>query len=328
MKKIRWGIVGPGKIANKFAIALKNVECAELVAVASTNKERGEAFAKKYDIPYSFCGYDKLSESDIIDAVYIATPHSHHNIVAELFLKKGKHVLCEKPVCVNAYQALKLKECAKENGVFLMEALWTRFLPAINEAEKIVNQGKIGEILGIKADFCFAMEPQANRIYLNELAGGSLLDVGVYGLHFAAIFLGYTPEKIIALANTDGKVDIHTNMLLKYKSGAIANISSAIGLKKPATAYIYGTKGHISIPYFYGPSELFVSTDNGEEHIIRKSIGDGFEEQIIESCQCIANGKLESEILPLDKSILILKQMDEIRSQIGITYPFEGERKI
>ena len=209
-----------------------------------------------------------------------------------------------------------------------MEALWTRFLPAINEAEKIVNQGKIGEILGIKADFCFAMEPQANRIYLNELAGGSLLDVGVYGLHFAAIFLGYTPEKIIALANTDGKVDIHTNMLLKYKSGAIANISSAIGLKKPATAYIYGTKGHISIPYFYGPTELFISTDNGEEHIIRKSIGDGFEEQIIESCQCIANGKLESDILPLDKSISILKQMDEIRSQIGITYPFECESDI
>lgn len=322
MKKIRWGIVGPGLIANKFAVALKNIDCAELVAVASSDKERGELFAKKYDIPYVFCGYNKLAESDVVDAVYIATPHSHHYSGTELFLNAGKHVLCEKPLCVNSYQGQKLKECAKKNGVFLMEAMWTRFLPAIIEAQEVVNRGEIGEILSIEAGYCYAMPRQANRNYLNELAGGSLLDVGVYGLHFAAIFLGNSPEKIVALSNTDGQVDIHTNILLKYKSGAIANITSAIGVKKPANAFIYGTKGHIRIPLFFGATELFVTTESGEKHIIKKSIGGGFEEEIIDACACIQNGKLESDILPLDESISILKQMDNIRKQIDVVYPF------
>ena len=326
MKKIRWGIVGAGNIANKFAVALKNVDSAELVAVASTDKERGETFAKKYEIPYVFCGYDELAESDVVDAVYIATPHSHHIAGAELFLNAGKHVLCEKPMCVNAYQGQKLKECAEKNGVFLMEAMWTRFLPAIKDAQEIVRRGEIGEIMGIEADFCYAMERTPNRVYLNELAGGSLLDVGVYGLHFAAMFLGNSPEKIVALANTDGNVDIHTNILLKYQNGAIANITSAVGLKKPANAYIYGTKGHIYMPHFYGATELFVSTEDGEEHIERKSIGDGFEEQIIEVCNCILNNKAESDILPLDESIAILSQMDQVRAQIGIVYPFADEK--
>lgn len=326
MKKIRWGIVGPGQIANKFAVAVKNVDSAELVAVASTNKERAQAFAKKHNIAHALCGYDKLSEFDEVDAVYIATPHSNHKEVAELFLNAGKHVLCEKPICVNAHQAQQLKECAERNGVFLMEALWTRFLPAIREAQEIVNRGEIGEVLGIKADFCFFRERQANRLFLNELAGGSLLDLGVYGLHFAAIFLGSNPEAILALANIDEEVDIHTNILLKYKSGAIANVSSAIGLKKPQEAYIYGTKGQIRIPYFYGATELFVSVGNGEECVVKKSIGDGFEEEIIEACECIASGKLQSDILPMDESIAILKQMDNVRAQIGLVYPFADEK--
>lgn len=325
MKKIRWGIAGPGKIAHRFATALKNVDCAELTAVASTSQERAAAFADKYDIANKFCGYESMAAWDGVDAVYIATPHSHHTPVAELFLNAGKHVLCEKPLCVNARQAQQLKECAHRNGVFLMEAMWTRFLPAIREAQEIVNQGQIGEILGIEADFCYASQPQANRIYLNELAGGALLDVGVYGLHFAATFLGSTPQTILALAHTNGRVDIHTNVLLKYESGAIANITSAIGVKKPETAYIYGTKGHIRIPHFYGATELFVTTAEGEAHIVKKVMGDGFEEEILEACHCIASGKLQSDVLPMEESIAILKQMDNIRAQIGITYPFADE---
>lgn len=326
MKKIRWGIAGPGGIANKFAVAVKNVPSAELVAVASTNKARAKAFAEKHDIPHAFCGYDSLSHFDEVDAVYIATPHSNHKEVAELFLNAGKHVLCEKPICVNARQAQELKKCAERNGVFLMEALWTRFLPAIKEAQNIVNRGDIGEVLGIKADFCYVAERNVDRLFKNELAGGSLLDLGVYGLHFAAIFLGNSPEKIIALADTDGGVDLHTNILLKYKNGAIANISSAIDLKKPQEAYIYGTKGRICIPYFYGATELFVSVGGAEEKIVKRGIGDGFEEEIIEACECIASGKLQSDVLPMDESIAIMKQMDDVRAQIGLVYPFADEK--
>lgn len=145
MQKIRWGIVGPGNIANKFAAAIKNVPSAELAAVASRDGKSGEAFAQKHGIPKVFTGYEAMAASDAVEAVYIATPHPFHKPCAELFLNEGKHVLCEKPICVNAYQAPKLKDCAEKNGVFLMEAMWTRFLPAILEAQEIVKRGAIGQ---------------------------------------------------------------------------------------------------------------------------------------------------------------------------------------
>ncbi len=326
MKKIRWGIAGPGVIANKFAKAIKNVDGAELVAVASRTEENGKAFADKYGIANVFCGYEKMAESNIIDAVYIATPHPFHKSCAELFMNAGKHVLCEKPLCVNAFQAEKLKECAERNGVFLMEAMWSRFLPAIIEAQKIVKRGDIGEILGVEADFCYTMEPHEDpKVFQNELAGGSLLDVGVYGLHFASTFLGNSPEDVVALANVKDGVDIHTNVLLKYKNGAIANVSSAIGVEKPSTAYVYGSKGYIHFPLFYGAEDFYVVLGESKEHIVKKYMGDGFEEEITEVCECIKKGKLQSDILPVEESIAILKQMDDIRDKTGIKYPLEGE---
>ncbi|MBR2021744.1 MAG: Gfo/Idh/MocA family oxidoreductase [Clostridia bacterium] len=324
MKKIRWGIVGPGTIANKFAVAIKNVDCAELVAVASRTEKGGMAFAEKYDIPKVFCGYENMAASDLVDAVYIATPHPFHISCAELFLNSGKHVLCEKPLCVNAHQAQLLKECSRKNGVFLMEAMWTRFLPAIIEAKNIVQRGDIGKILSLEADFCYAIEPcEDPKVFKNEMAGGSLLDVGVYGLHFASVFLGCDVEEIKALADTKDGVDIHTNVLLKYKEGAVANITSAIGVYKPENAYIYGSDGYIFIPQFYGATEFFVNKNGDTEHIVRECIGDGFEEEIIEACDCIRNGRLQSDVLPLDESIAVLEQMDAVRAQIGVKYPMD-----
>ena len=326
MRKIRWGICGPGTIAARFAQAAKNVDCAELVAVASREQGRAESFAETHGIPHVFCGYETMAEFDGVDAIYIATPHPFHAPCAEIFLKAGKHVLCEKPLCVNAAQAKSLKACAEENGVFLMEAMWTRFLPALLEAQKIVRRGDIGQVMGIEADFCYRTAPQdVPRLYLPSLAGGSLLDVGVYGLHFAAMFLGNAPETLVAMAHTHQGVDIHTNILLKYPNGAVANVTSAIGLNKPESAYIYGTKGHIYLPRFYGATELVVQTSDGEQKIQKDYLGNGFEEEIMEVCQCIHSGKLQSDILPIDESIAILNQMDAVRGQIGITYPFEAE---
>jgi len=160
MKKIRWGIVGPGEIANKFAKAIKNVDCAELSAVASRSAEKGRVFADKYGIEKVFAGYESMAESKDIDAVYIATPHPFHKPCAELFLNAGKHVLCEKPICVNASEAKALFECAERNGVFLMEAMWTRFIPAVLRAEEIVKSGKIGDVRAIEAHFCYASSPE------------------------------------------------------------------------------------------------------------------------------------------------------------------------
>lgn len=324
MKKIRWGIVGPGSIANRFAKAVQNVDCAELVAVASRDGSRAQAFAEKHGIPHVFCGYEAMAASDLVDAVYVATPHSFHKPCSELFLKAGKHVLCEKPVCVNAEEAQQLAECAASNGVFLMEAMWTRFLPAILEAQEIVNRGEIGEIIGIEADFCYPSTPNsASRLYRSELAGGALLDVGVYCLHFASLFLGSHPESITAVAHTNGVVDLHTTALLKYKNGAIANFSTAISVAKPETAYIYGTKGQIYLPCFYGAQELYVTVGKDTRHIVKNYLGNGFEEEIIECCRCISAGKLHSDTLPMEESILMMQQMDTIRQQIGIRYTCE-----
>lgn len=324
MNTIRWGIAGPGKIARRFALAVKNVPGAELAAVASRDWERGKSFAETFGIGHVFRGYEEMARWDGVDAVYIATPHPFHKPCAEIFLTAGKHVLCEKPLCVNASEARALKACAEENGVFLMEALWTRFLPAILEAQAIVRRGDIGEVLGIEADFCYRTAARdVPRLYLPELAGGSLLDVGVYGLHFAAMFLGSAPVSVTSLADTHQGVDIHTQILLKYSNGAMANISSAIGLTKPENAWIYGTGGQIFLPRFYGAQELCVRTAAGEEKITRNWAGNGFEEEIQEVCRCIRRGKLQSDILPLDESIAILELTDRVRSQTGIRYPFE-----
>ena len=324
MKNIKWGIVGPGNIANKFAKAVKNVEGAELVAVASTNEERGRAFAERHGIPNLFVGYEKMAKTDLVDAVYIATPHPFHKPCAEIFLNAGKHVLCEKPVCINAKDAEALLASAKRAGVFVMEAMWTRFLPAIAEAKRIAESGEIGEIRGVSADFCYSLLPEEEpKIYQNDMAGGSLLDVGIYGLNFAAIFLGNSPESITATADVSLGVDCHTSILMKYKSGAIASVSSAINVLKPETAYVYGTGGYIELPHFFGAQEIIVSVNGEGRCISRKSIGEGFEEEIYEACRCIRQGKNESDVMPMRESITILKQMDRIRGEIGLKYPGE-----
>ena len=325
-KKIRWGIVGPGTIANKFAIAVKNLDCAELVAVASRSIEKGRKFAELYGIPNVFCGYEEMAKSDAIDAVYIATPHPFHKPCAEIFLNAGKHVLSEKPLCINKAQALALKECAKKNGVFLMEAMWTRFLPAIKEMLSVAESGEIGEVLGIRADFCYSCPPEEDaKIYDPDLAGGALLDVGVYALHFTSLLFGNEPEEIKVVAAVENGVDTRTNFILKYKGGRIANLSSAINLYKPEEAYVYGTSGYIYIPKFYGAQEFSVNTDGKIRNVSSPSIGEGFEEEIIEVCECINACKTESDVMPLDKSIAILGLMDKIREDIGVVYPFDKE---
>ncbi|MBQ7338768.1 MAG: Gfo/Idh/MocA family oxidoreductase [Clostridia bacterium] len=322
--KIRWGIVGPGSIANRFANAVKNVAGAEVTAVASRSADRAREFADKHNIPNAFASYEEMANSTAVDAVYIATPHPFHKPYAELFLKAKKHVLCEKPICVNAKEAIDITECAKQNNVFLMEAMWTRFLPAIEEAVRVAQSGEIGEIRGVRAEFCFYSSPSpTSRLYAPELAGGALLDVGVYCLNFVAAFLGNDPEEIRSIANVQNGADYQTDVLLKYQGGAIASISAAVNVSKPVVGYVYGTKGYIRVPHFFGATEFFVNTNNEERRVHKPYIGDGFEEQIEEACSCIRNGKTQSDKMPMSESIKIMEQMDAVRKQIQLVYPFE-----
>lgn len=327
MKKIRWGIAGPGIIAKKFAEAIFNVSDADLVAVASRSYDRADVFAKEFNIDRVFSSYEEMAESDLIDAVYVSTIHPYHESVAEIFLNAKKHVLCEKPMCVNARQAKRLKECAKRNGVFLMEAMWSRFLPAIVAAEKVVTGGEIGDVMGVSADFCYSIEiGEDPKLFENSLSGGSLLDVGVYALHIADMFIKANLKQVSVVSNIQNGVDYHTQMLLKYDNGSIADLSSAIKLEKPFSCYVYGTKGHIYLPDFYKADRFTVSINDGEKREEIYLYGDnGFEFEIEEVCRCVRDNKTQSDILPLSKTIEIIEQMDEIRKQIGLKYPCDAE---
>ncbi len=326
MKTVRWGIAGPGNIANKFAEAVKNVEGASLCAVASRSIEKSTEFAKKHSIENVFSSYEDMAKSDTIDAVYVSTIHPFHKPCTELFLNAKKHVLCEKPICINANQAKELFECAKKNNMFLMEAMWTRFIPAVKETKEMLERKEIGKVMALEADFCYRETPEScAMLFDNSLAGGGLLDVGIYPLNLSAYLLGNNPKELNATAHTDGGVDIHTQMTLMYDDGVISSLSCAIGVEKPATAYIYGTDGYIMLPMFYGASEIVLVKNGDEKHIDMPFMGNGFEEEIIEVCDCIRQGKNESSIMPHSESLAILSQMDDIRRQIGIKYPLEGE---
>lgn len=321
MEAVRWGIVGTGNIANKFASAVRNAEGAELVAVASRRVETSKEFAQKYNIEKVFEGYENLAAYDGIDAVYIALPHIYHASYSKMFLEAGKNVLCEKPISVNGKELEEIKKVAENKNVFIMEAMWTRFLPAIKEAKRLVDEGIIGDVREVSADFCYNYPDVTHQLYDNARAGGSLLDIGVYGINFASVFLGDDISDIKASAYVKNGVDERLNVLFTYKNGDIARISSAISLGKPEDGYIYGTKGYICVPTFYGASEFEVVIQDGErKKYLVPFKGNGFEEEIEECNRCILSGKRQSDVMPLSQSSVTMKIMDEIRKQIGVVY--------
>ena len=323
-QKIRFGIVGTGTIAHRFAEAIKNVDNAELVAVASRTKENAEKFGYEFDIPVRFDSYEKMALSDVIDAAYIAVPHSGHIGCSCLMINNGKHVLCEKPMAVNSEEAEEMFRCAKENNVLLMEAMWARLVPGTIKMLELVEDGVLGDILGVEGKFCYSMDEDEmdHHVFKRENGGGSLLDVGVYGLNFASWYLGKDVETINAQSDIYNGVDSHTCVLLKYKNGAIADISSAILLRKPNEGYVYGNKGYAHLLRFYAPQEIDIYLNNGETvKIPVPYAGNGFEEQIAHFSECVSNGLKESPIVTHEQTLYITKQMDKIRKITGVEYP-------
>ncbi len=323
-KKIRFGIVGTGTIAHRFAQAIANVNCAELVAVASRTKENAEKFGNEFNIPVRFDSYEKMAQSDLIDAAYIAVPHSGHIGCSCLMMNNGKHVICEKPMAVNTAEAEEMFNCAKKNDVMLMEAMWARLVPGTLKMLEIVNSGMLGDILGVEGKFCYTMDEDEmdHHVFNPENGGGSLLDVGVYGLNFASWYLGKDVEEIKAQSDFYNGVDSHTCALIKYKNGAIADISSAILLRKPNEGYVYGTKGYAHLRRFYAPQEIDLYFNDGRRQTISAPYaGNGFEEQITHFSECVARGLRQSPIVTSEQTLYITRQMDEIRKITGIVYP-------
>lgn len=324
MKEVRWGIIGTGFIANTFAQAITCADGAKLVAVASRKEETAKAFAKKCGVDTWFASYEELLDFAGIDAVYVALPHIYHPIYAKKAMLAGKHVLCEKPICVNEKQLQELCRIQKEKNVFLMEAMWTRFHPVMESIHALIAKGVIGEVREVSADFCYNLEDPTNMVYKKEQAGGSLLDVGIYGLTFASIFLGddVADIKQAVYRNQEG-IDERIHVLLTYQNGNIARISSALSLFKPEDGYIYGSKGYIRVPRFYGCNEYEVYTDAGMERVSVPYKGNGYTAEIEECSRCIVEGKTESAVVPLKQSMTILRWMDTIRKQADIIYEMD-----
>jgi len=323
MDAIRFGIVGTGNIAHRFAEAIRNTKGAVLTAVASRTSAGAERFGDEFSIPHRFDCYEAMAASDVIDAAYIAVPHSGHKDCSILMMEHGKHVLCEKPMAINRREAEEMFACAERNGVLLTEAMWARLVPGTLKMLELVNSGALGDILGVEGKFCYTMDEDErdHHVLKNEHGGGSLLDVGCYGLHFASWYLGDDIEHISAEADYYNATDSHTCVLLKYRDGAIADLSSATLLRKPNEGYVYGTKGYAYLKRFYAPQEIVLERDGIREVIPTPYAGNGFEEQIEHFCDCLQKGLTESPLIPHEQTLKIITLSDTIREMIGVHYP-------
>ncbi len=322
---IRWGILGPGKIARSFANDLQLTEKGVLSAVASRSRERAEAFATEYNVPNCFSSYEGMLASDTIDVVYIATPHTGHEQWAVKAMEHGKHVLCEKPLGINLAQVERMIASAKKNQVFLMEALWSRFNPSIQKIKKWVDAGKIGPIGYVHADFAFygLDKDEKGRLLNPALAGGSLLDIGIYPIFLSYLLLGL-PKRILSSSNFHHTgAEVQTSMIFEYDK-AQAILYSGLTTNSQMRAEIQGRKGTIFIdPRWHETQGFSIVIDGKEEKHPLPTVGKGYSYEIKEVQKCLQSGKLESEVWTHQNSRDLISLMDEIRRQTGIIFPSE-----
>lgn len=329
MKQIRWGVLGCGQIANTFATSLQALNSGILLAGASRTPGRAEAFALKHGMARSYDDYEDLVKNTEVDAVYVATTHNFHYENVKLCLDHGKHVLCEKPLAINASQTRDLIESARTNDLFLMEGLWTRFLPAIGHVKALLARGAIGEVKTLYANFCIGrdVEPE-HRLRNKMLAGGALLDLGIYPINMARIVFDEMPQIMNSLVDLDKVtgVDASSYYLFEYANGQKAILSAGFDHAAPIEAIIGGTKGFIRIPRdFHGAMEVHVHHEGEAPEVLAFPYGEGegFKYEIEHAMECISLGKKESDIMPLSETLAIMEIMDSFRREWNLVYPGE-----
>lgn len=320
VKKVKWGIIGLGNIANQFAGDLALVEEAELYAVASRNIENAKAFASVYKVPNAYGDYDSLINDENVDIIYIATPHNSHSSLTIQSLNNKKHVLCEKPVAMNHQEAIQMIAASTTNNCFFMEAFWTRFNPSFREVLYKIQQGEIGEIKYINADFSYQIMNPDKRFTDLSLGGGSLLDMGVYPLFLTYTLLG-KPEKIVASSLFfETGADQQTAAILQYKN-AQAIIQSNFMSHSNMSPTISGTQGRITIhPMWHEAQGYSVIKDNSKKDFYLPTNGRGFTYEIQECHHCMANNQIESKIWSHQNSLDLIEIVDQIRSHTGLKY--------
>jgi predicted dehydrogenase len=325
-EKFNWGILGPGGIARAFAQDLTLLSGHTIAAVGSRSLANAEKFSANFG-GTAYGSYEELVADPSIDAIYVATPHSAHHDNVVLALNAGKPVLCEKPFAVNAKEAQAMVDAASRNSVALMEAMWARFLPHYAKVREIVESGVLGPILSIHADHGQRLADQEiARLIDPHLAGGALLDLGIYPVSFAHMILG-NPSHITSKAvMTDKGVDAQTSMIFTYESGAQAVLTTTMIEQTPCRAVVAGLDGWLEIDRtFYNPAAMRVALNDGKVTEYPNTYnGHGLREQAETFKQLVRSGKFESEILTWADTVDIMKSLDLVRAQIGLKYPFEN----
>ncbi|RED58592.1 Gfo/Idh/MocA family protein [Cohnella lupini] len=325
-RKVKWGIMGPGGISSSFAKDMIHAPGAELVAVGGRSKEKAEEFANRFGAARSYGSCEELATDPEVEIVYIGTLHPAHKENALTLIRGGKAILCEKPFTMSAAEAREIVELARERGVFVMEAMWTRHLPPIAKVRGWLREGRIGETRLLKAEFGFdaGWNPES-RLLDPAKGGGTLLDAGIYPVSFASLVFGEQPSRILSSAHIgETGVDEQFSLLFEYDGGRTASLQGAVRLWMNNDAWIYGTKGKIHVPQFLFASEATLHVDGEEAETFKDDrVAQGYAFETIASMNAIREGRLESPIMPLDETIAIMGTLDAIRAQWNLKYPME-----
>ncbi|QNS06566.1 Gfo/Idh/MocA family protein [Streptomyces xanthii] len=329
-ERVRWGILATGGIAQQFTAELLDLPDAEVVAVASRSEAGAKTFAERFGIGRAYGDWASLAADEDVDVVYVATPHSAHREAARLCLEAGRAVLCEKAFTLNAREAEELVALARARGLFLMEAMWMYCHPLIRRLKALVDDGVIGEVRTVQADFGLAGPfPPSHRLRDPAQGGGATLDLGVYPVSFAHLLLG-EPESVTARAQLSPEgVDLQTGMLLSWSGGAQALLHCAVNSGTGVTASVTGSAGRIDVPggFFY-PDRFVLHRDGREPEEFVAAAEDGprdsMRHEAMEVMRCLRSGSVESPLVPLDGSLGVMRTLDAVRSAIGVRYPGEA----
>lgn len=327
---LRWGIIAPGGIANKFAEAVGTYTSGSVVAVGSRDGQRAQEFATRHGIARAYAGYDQLVLDEEVEAVYVASPHSGHREHALLAIEAGKHVLIEKALARNGFEVEDIFAAAEDKGVFVMEAMWTRHLPHIAWLRDQVAQGAIGDVVTVSADHGQSLDlPADHRLKNPDLAGGAILDLGVYPVSFVVDLLG-APTDVKAVGRlTETGVDGHVSMVLGYDGKAIAQVDTTLWTKTPTSAVVSGTTGTLEIiggDFYAGGRTVLRRSAERDRPVLDEfqvDVENGFQFEAAEAARCIRAGRPESPAMTWASSRAVMAVMDEARRQVGVVYPGE-----
>ncbi|TFV90620.1 Gfo/Idh/MocA family oxidoreductase [Blastococcus sp. CT_GayMR16] len=321
--EIRWGVVGPGRIAENLVKDFAVVDGARAVAVASRSIDRAQAFAGRHGIDRAYGSYAEILADPDVDVLYVATPHPQHHDIALAALRAGKALLVEKAFTATTAGAEEVVAVARQTGVFVMEAMWTRFQPAVVELRELVAGGAIGEVRSVQADLGVAREyDPADRLFDLALGGGALLDLGVYVASFAQMLLG-TPERVVAAGSLfPSGADAEASLLFDYGDGRTATLMTSLRNALPGQARVFGTTGWIDVlPRFHHPTTIVLHRAGAEpETITRETIGAGYAHELIEVTECVRAGRTESAVMPLADTLAVQSLLGQAAEQLGVRH--------